>query len=110
MQELVAASLDAVGLHNVEHLYPAELSGGMQKRVALARAIIRDVNNKAEQVGPGKQAPHPACGCCCESLGGHMLLAPRGQSLLATNRVLAGTSGSQLAPDCPPLGSHSAIP
>ena len=50
MQELVAQSLDAVGLHNVEHLYPAELSGGMQKRVALARAIIRDVDNHAEQV------------------------------------------------------------
>ena len=48
----MADSLDAVGLHNVEHLYPSELSGGMQKRVALARAIIRDTDNLgAEQVG-----------------------------------------------------------
>lgn len=31
--------LSYVGLENVEHLYPAELSGGMKKRVALARAI-----------------------------------------------------------------------
>jgi phospholipid/cholesterol/gamma-HCH transport system ATP-binding protein len=31
--------LDRVNLHNVNHLYPAELSGGMKKRVAIARAI-----------------------------------------------------------------------
>lgn len=42
MQELVAKSLAAVGLSGVEALMPSELSGGMKKRVALARAIIRD--------------------------------------------------------------------
>lgn len=31
--------LERVNLKNVNHLYPAELSGGMQKRVAIARAI-----------------------------------------------------------------------
>ncbi len=31
--------LDRVNLHNVGHLYPSELSGGMKKRVAIARAI-----------------------------------------------------------------------
>lgn len=31
-----------MGLRNVEHLYPAALSGGMKKRVALARAVIPD--------------------------------------------------------------------
>ncbi len=31
--------LDRVNLHNVENLLPAELSGGMKKRVAIARAI-----------------------------------------------------------------------
>jgi phospholipid/cholesterol/gamma-HCH transport system ATP-binding protein len=35
----VADSLRRVDLHNVEHLYPNELSGGMQKRAGLARAI-----------------------------------------------------------------------
>lgn len=35
----VAETLDLVGLPGVEELMPAELSGGMQKRVALARAI-----------------------------------------------------------------------
>jgi phospholipid/cholesterol/gamma-HCH transport system ATP-binding protein len=35
----VADSLARVDLPNVEHLYPSELSGGMQKRAGLARAI-----------------------------------------------------------------------
>lgn len=39
-RELAAEKLHSVGLHsNVLNLYPAELSGGMQKRVSLARAI-----------------------------------------------------------------------
>ena len=35
----VAEALDLVDLPNVEERYPAELSGGMRKRVGLARAI-----------------------------------------------------------------------
>ena len=32
--------LNRVNLNNVENLYPAETSGGMKKRVAIARAIV----------------------------------------------------------------------
>lgn len=38
----VISTLREVGLHDVEGKYPAELSGGMKKRVALARAIIME--------------------------------------------------------------------
>lgn len=40
--ERVRRRLDAVGLHDVEHLRPGELSGGMTKRVALARALMQN--------------------------------------------------------------------
>lgn len=39
IDERVKECLALVGLTGVEHLYPAELSGGMKKRVGLARAI-----------------------------------------------------------------------
>ncbi len=38
----VAERLALVGLEGVEERYPAELSGGMRKRVGLARAIVLD--------------------------------------------------------------------
>ncbi|KAG8390760.1 hypothetical protein BUALT_Bualt01G0117000 [Buddleja alternifolia] len=40
--ELVTETLAAVGLKGVEDRLPSELSGGMKKRVALARSIIFD--------------------------------------------------------------------
>lgn len=39
IKKLVTASLERVGLRGVENLLPYELSGGMKKRVGLARAI-----------------------------------------------------------------------
>ena len=39
IDERVAESLELVGLKGIQDLWPAELSGGMKKRVALARAI-----------------------------------------------------------------------
>ncbi len=42
IREIVREKLAIVGLKGVEPLYPAELSGGMKKRVGLARAIALD--------------------------------------------------------------------
>jgi phospholipid/cholesterol/gamma-HCH transport system ATP-binding protein len=39
---LVLTKLEAVGLRGAAELMPAELSGGMARRVALARAIVMD--------------------------------------------------------------------
>jgi phospholipid/cholesterol/gamma-HCH transport system ATP-binding protein len=42
IREVVRAKLSLMGLNNVEHKFPADLSGGMRKRVGLARAIVLD--------------------------------------------------------------------
>ena len=42
IERRVASALEAVGLSDAADRYPAELSGGMQKRAGLARAIVRD--------------------------------------------------------------------
>jgi phospholipid/cholesterol/gamma-HCH transport system ATP-binding protein len=42
LRELVLMKLQAVGLRGAADLMPAELSGGMARRVALARAIVMD--------------------------------------------------------------------
>jgi phospholipid/cholesterol/gamma-HCH transport system ATP-binding protein len=39
MKKVIAHNLEMVGLPNTEKLMPAELSGGMQKRIGLARAL-----------------------------------------------------------------------
>jgi phospholipid/cholesterol/gamma-HCH transport system ATP-binding protein len=42
LRKLVLMKLQAVGLRGAARLFPAELSGGMARRVALARAIVMD--------------------------------------------------------------------
>jgi phospholipid/cholesterol/gamma-HCH transport system ATP-binding protein len=42
LRDLVLLKLQAVGLRGAQHLMPSELSGGMARRVALARAIALD--------------------------------------------------------------------
>jgi phospholipid/cholesterol/gamma-HCH transport system ATP-binding protein len=42
IRDLVLMKLEAVGLRGARHLMPAELSGGMARRVALARTIALD--------------------------------------------------------------------
>ncbi len=42
IRDLVLMKLQAVGLRNAHRLMPSELSGGMERRVALARATVTD--------------------------------------------------------------------
>ena len=45
IRELVNRSLEMVGLSGIGDRYPAELSGGMRKRVSFARAIMSNPDN-----------------------------------------------------------------
>ncbi|HUU01425.1 MAG TPA: ABC transporter ATP-binding protein [Myxococcota bacterium] len=42
IRRIVAEKLKVVDLEGVEEIFPAELSGGMRKRVGLARAVVLD--------------------------------------------------------------------
>ena len=44
LQKIVAQKLELVGLKGIENKFPSELSGGMQKRVSFARAIVTNPN------------------------------------------------------------------
>ena len=44
ISKIVAEKLELVGLSGIEEKYPSELSGGMQKRVGFARAIVTNPN------------------------------------------------------------------
>lgn len=44
LREIVSQKLELVGLKGIEQKYPSELSGGMQKRVSFARAIVTEPN------------------------------------------------------------------
>lgn len=42
IEDIVAQKLKMVGLEGIENKFPSELSGGMQKRVSFARAIVTE--------------------------------------------------------------------
>lgn len=45
IKNIVAEKLEMVGLKGIENKFPSELSGGMQKRVSFARAIVTEPNS-----------------------------------------------------------------
>lgn len=49
IKELVKEKLEMVGLGGTEDSFPAELSGGMRKRVSFARAIMSNPQNEASR-------------------------------------------------------------
>jgi phospholipid/cholesterol/gamma-HCH transport system ATP-binding protein len=44
IKKIVSQKLELVGLRGIENKFPSELSGGMQKRVSFARAIVTKPN------------------------------------------------------------------
>lgn len=42
IEKVIIEKLDVVGLRKIEHMSPADLSGGMKKRVSLARSLASD--------------------------------------------------------------------
>ena len=50
IRERVHQALEAVGLGGIENQLPGELSGGMQKRVSFARALIQDPSQPGGRV------------------------------------------------------------
>ncbi|MCP9888729.1 ATP-binding cassette domain-containing protein [Cyanobium sp. ATX 6A2] len=50
IRERVRQALEAVGLGGIEEQMPGELSGGMQKRVSFARALIQDPNQPGDRM------------------------------------------------------------
>lgn len=45
LEKIVTQKLEMVGLKGIENDFPSELSGGMQKRVSFARAIVTEPNS-----------------------------------------------------------------
>ncbi|MFZ4804271.1 MAG: ABC transporter ATP-binding protein [Synechococcus lacustris] len=84
IRQRVARCLEAVGLAGTEELMPGELSGGMQKRVSFARAMVDD---------PGPQRDQPLLLFDEPTAGLDPVAATRIEDLMVkTTHVTNGTS------------------
>ncbi len=61
IKEKVYECLEAVGLYDVASQYPGQLSGGMQKRVSFARALVNS-SNESEETNPLVLYDEPTAG------------------------------------------------
>jgi len=78
----VQRALEAVGLLGIENLLPGELSGGMQKRVSFARALIEDPSRSTGQ--------HPVLLFDEPTAGLDPVACTRIEDLIVTSSQMAG--------------------
>ncbi len=62
IQDIVIACLEEVGLYDVANKLPGQLSGGMQKRVSFARALISSPSEKSSSSMPLLLFDEPTAG------------------------------------------------
>ncbi len=62
IQDIVISCLEEVGLYDIKNKFPGELSGGMQKRVSFARALINSPRKKESSSMPLLLFDEPTAG------------------------------------------------
>lgn len=85
----VHAALDRVGLRKMEHLLPAQLSGGEQQRVGLARAIVHKpmlllADEPTGNLDPDMSRDVMSLFCDLNNMGMTILVATHDLPLIAT--------------------------
>jgi len=122
----VDAALAAVGLSGAADLYPAEISGGMQKRAGLARSIVREpetilydeptsgldpvtaasINSLIGEIGRSRRVTSVIV---THDLPGAMRLADRIMLLDKGKAVFCGPPGEFAASDLPQVRRFFAV-
>ena len=120
IRERVEACLEAVGLFDVAHQYPGELSGGMQKRVSFARALI-DNPQRGDDAMPLLLYDEPTAGldpvACTTDRGPDREDHHRGQGVFGGgepcaqhDRAVSRAGGDGLRGPLPVVGIGGGVP